>query len=126
MFFCQYQKTQKEIAELQKIIRSTQTILASYAQKRAKGMALNKEQLEYIKQLAMLTDAKKKELDVCTKKIEKLQENMEVQGQAYVKVTGQAYVGTKIIIGDLSMVVQSNTSYCKFEKVRGNIKAVSI
>ncbi len=122
----EYQKTQKEIAELQKIIRSTQTILASYAQKRAKGMALNKEQLEYIKQLAMLTDAKKKELDVCTKKIEKLQENMEVQGQAYVKVTGQAYVGTKIIIGDLSMVVQSNTSYCKFEKVRGNIKAVSI
>lgn len=122
----EYQKTQKQIAELQKIIRSTQTILGSYAQKRAKGMALNKEQLEYIKQLAMLTDLKKKELDECSARIEKLQESLEVQGQAYVKVTGQVYVGTKIIIGDLSMVVQSNTSFCKFEKVRGDIKAVAI
>ena len=122
----EYQKTQKDIAELQKIIRSTQTILSSYAQKRAKGMTLNKEQLEYIKQLALLTETKKKELDACTEKIEKLQSDMEVQSQAYVKVTDQAYVGTKIIIGDLSMVVQSNTSYCKFEKVRGNIKAVPI
>lgn len=122
----EYQKNQKDIAELQKIIRSTQTILSSYAQKRAKGMTLNREQLEYIKQLALLTDAKKKELDVCTAKIEKLQADMEIQGQAYVKVTDQAYVGTKIIIGDLSMVVQSNISHCKFEKVRGSIKAVPI
>ena len=68
----------------------------------------------------------KEELENCTEKIEKLQTDMEVQGQAYVKVTDQAYVGTKIIIGDLSMVVQSNTSYCKFEKVRGNIKAVAL
>ena len=76
--------------------------------------------------MALLTETKKKELDACTEKIEKLQSDMEVQSQAYVKVTDQAYVGTKIIIGDLSMVVQSNTSYCKFEKVRGNIKAVPI
>ena len=39
-------------------------------------MALNKEQLEYIKQLAMLTDLKKKELDECSARIEKLQESL--------------------------------------------------
>ena len=49
---------------------------------------LNKEQLEYIKQLALLTETKKKELETCTEKIEKLQADMEVQSQAYVKVTG--------------------------------------
>ncbi len=122
----EYQKTQKEITELQKIIKSTQVILSSYAQKRANGMTLNKEQLEYIKQLALLTEVKKKELDACNEKLESLQGNLEVQGQAYVQVNGQVYVGTKIIIGDLSMVVQNNTSHCRFEKVRGNIKPVAI
>ncbi len=122
----EYQKTQKDITELQKIIKSTQVILASYAQKRANGMTLNKEQLEYIKQLALLTELKKKELEACNEKIETLQDCLEVQGQAYVQVNGQVYVGTKIIIGDLSMVVQSNTSHCKFEKVRGTIKPIAI
>lgn len=122
----EYQQTQKEIAELQKIIRSTKVILSSYAEKRAKGMNLNEEQLNYIKSLALLTDNKQKELDKCTEKLEKLQEELAIQGQAYVKVTGQVYPGTKIIIGDLSTVIQSPSSYCKYEKVRGNIKPVAI
>lgn len=122
----EYQQTQKDIAELQKIIRSTKVILGSYAEKRAKGVTLNEDQLNYIKSLALLTDNKQKELDKCTEKLEKLHEELEVQGQAYVKVTGQVYPGTKIIIGDLSTVIQSPSSYCKYEKVRGNIKPVAI
>ena len=122
----EYQQTQKEIAELQKIIRSTKVILTSYAEKRAKGAVLNADQLNYIKSLALLTENKQKELDKCTEKVERLHEELEVQGQAYVKVTGQVYPGTKIIIGDLSTVIQSENHYCKYEKVRGNIKPVAI
>ncbi len=122
----EYQQTQKDIAELQKIVKSTKVILASYAEKRAKGAALNADQLNYIKSLALLVENKQKELDKATEKMERLHEELEVQGQAYVKVTGHVYPGTKIIIGDLSTVVQSENQYCKYEKVRGNIKPVAI
>lgn len=122
----EYQQAQKDIAELQKIIRSTKVILSSYAEKRAKGAVLNADQLNYIKSLALLTENKQKELDKCTEKVERLQEEMAIQNQAYVKVTGQVYPGTKIIIGDLSTVIQSTSHYCKYEKVRGNIKPVAI
>lgn len=122
----EYQRKQKDIAELQRIIKSTKVILASYAEKRAKGVTMTKEQLDYVKSLALLTENKQKELDKCLAKVERLQEELEVQNQAYVKVTGQVYAGTKIIIGDLSTVIQSGNTYCKFEKVRGNIKAVAI
>lgn len=122
----EYQQAQKDIAELQKIIRSTKVILANYAEKRAKGAVLNADQLNYIKSLALLTENKQKEMDKCMEKMERLQEEMAIQGQAYVKVTGQVYPGTKIIIGDLSTVIQSTNSYCKYEKVRGNIKPVAI
>lgn len=122
----EYQQLQKDIGELQKIIRSTKVILSSYAEKRAKGVNLSADQLNYIKSLALLTENKQRELDKCTERLEKLHEELEIQGQAYVKVTGQVYPGTKIVIGDLSTVIQSPASYCKYEKVRGNIKPVAI
>ena len=44
------------------------------------------------------------------------------QRKAAVVVQGNAYPGTTIIIGDVSMVLQSNYQYCRFEKVEGDVK----
>lgn len=120
----QYQQLQKDIGEIQRILNSTKSIISSYAEKKAKGVQLNKEQMEYLKSVILLDTNKKKELERDTQKIDEIQEKLNVQSKAYVEVRGQVYAGTKIIIGDLSMVVQNNCKMCRFERVNGNVKCV--
>lgn len=121
-----YQQLQKNVAENQKIIRSTDSIIASYSEKRAKGVQLKQEQMEYLKSVILLGNNKKKELQNDQDKIEEIQEKLSIQNDAFVEVRGQVFPGTKIIIGELSMVVQSTNHFCKFEKVRGNVKCVGL
>ncbi len=121
----EYLQLQKNVAETQKILTSTRSIMATYAEKRAKGVQLSNEQLEYLKSVILLDDNKKKELESEQKRIEEIQENLTAQNQAYVEVRGQVFPGTKIIIGELSMVVQNSNRACRFEKVRGNVKCIS-
>ena len=86
---------------------------------------LTAEQIEYLKSVILLDNSKKKELESTTKRIEELQEKLNIQNNAYVEVRGQVFPGAKIIIGDLSMVVQSANRACRFEKIRGNVKCIS-
>lgn len=121
----EYLQLQKNVAETQKILSSTRSIMASYADKRAKGVQLNNEQLEYLKSVILLDNNKKKELEKDQKRVEEIQEKLGIQNQAYVEVRGQVFPGTKIIIGELSMVVQNSNRSCRFEKVRGNVKCIN-
>jgi hypothetical protein len=43
-----------------------------------------------------------------------------------VIVNGEVYPGTKIIINDVSMNVQSSYKYCRFEKVSGDVKMLPL
>lgn len=121
-----YQQLQKDIGEIQRVLNSTRSIINSYAEKRAKGVQLTKEQLEYLKSVILLDTSKKKELERNTGKIEAIQKKLNTQNKAYVDVLGQVYAGTKIIIGDLSMVVPNSCKTCRFEKIRGNVKCIGL
>jgi len=121
----EYLQLQKNVTETQKILNSTRSIMATYADKRAKGVQMTNEQLEYLKSVILLDNNKKKELENDQKRVEEIQEKLSVQSQAYVEVRGQVFPGTKIIIGDLSMVVQNSNRSCRFEKVRGNVKCIN-
>lgn len=122
----QYQQLQKDVGEIQRVLNSTRSIISSYSEKRAKGVQLTKEQLEYLKSVILLDTNKKKELERNTEKMEAIQENLNTQSRAYVDVLGQVYAGTKIIIGDLSMVVPNSCKMCRFEKIRGNVKCIGL
>ena len=41
-------------------------------------------------------------------------------------VSGEVYPGTRISIMDVSMVVKSTMKYCKFVRLQGDVKMVSI
>lgn len=122
----EYQNLQKELLEIQKVIKSTQPILATFAEKKARGARFSQEQLQYIKSLILLSETKKKELEEKQLKWEELQERFEEQNNAYVEVLGEVYPGTTIVIRDVSMAVQSNYKYCRFERIRGDVKMVGL
>lgn len=118
----EFTELSKELVEIQKIIKSSQPIIASFAEKKAKGAKFSDDQLIYIKKLAFMVDLKKKELAEKYDLYEKMQEQLNSQSHAKVVVKGSVHPGTKIVIGDLSMVVQSTNHFCRFEKVQGNVK----
>ena len=51
-----------------------------------------------------------------------LDEQLQSQGQACVLVSGDVYEGTKVTIGDASMVLKSAATYCRFIREKGEVK----
>ena len=47
---------------------------------------------------------------------------MTSASEAMVRVKGEVYPGTRICIGDVSMVVSKTTHYCRFIRERGDVK----
>lgn len=117
-----YVQLQKEVAETVKLIKSTQPILISYGEKKARGVRFTEEQLKYVKDAARLIESKREEVEEKSREMNELQSIIGMQRKAAVVVQGSAYPGTTIIIGDVSMMLQSNYQYCRFEKVEGDVK----
>lgn len=121
-----YIRIQKEVADLMKALRSEQPILVNFSEKRAKGVRFSQEQLLYIKGIAKEMEANKHLLAKKNDELLDMQKIFEAQRRAVVEVTGEVYPGTTIVIGDVSMQVQSSYSYCKFERIAGEVKMASL
>lgn len=117
---------QKEIQELTRVILSVQPMLTSTQQKLAKGIKLSPDQIQYLKSLIALDQLKKKERDAKTIELDEIQDSLGHLTGAQIIVTGTVFPGTRICIGDLSMVVQGETKYCRFIKYDGEVKMTAI
>ncbi len=122
----EYMQLQKDVTELVREIKNAQPVITNFAEKRAKGVRFSAEQVAYIKQTAVLLEAKKKELEEKNAVMRELQLAFNPQEKACVKVTGEVYPGTTIIIGELSMNVQTTYQYCRFERVDGDVKMTAL
>lgn len=120
------QDLQKDIAEAAKVTRSVQPLLAATQQKLARGIKLSPEQIQYMKSLIALNQAKTKEIKDKTEEMENIQDSLVNTAGAQVVVTGIVFPGTRICIGDLSMVVHNEMQYCKFIKSDGDVKMTAI
>lgn len=120
------QDLQKEIAEASKVIKSVQPLLTATQQKLARGVKLSPEQIQYMKSLIILSQTKTKEVENKTKEIDQIQDSIGNLTGAQVVVTGIVFPGTRICIGDVSMVVHSEMQYCRFIKADGDVKMIAI
>ena len=113
---------QKQIMEDTKTLQTVQPILLSTKQKLAQGVKLKPEQVQYIQTLATTNQQKTQALAEANKELENLQKHAGNPAEAVVRVKGEVYPGTRICIGDVSMVVQKTTHYCRFVRERGDVK----
>lgn len=120
------QSLQKEIAEAARVVKSVKPLLDATQQKLAKGVKLSPEQVQYMKSLIALSQLKKKEVDDKTAEMEHMQDSLGNLTNAQVVVTGVVFSGTKIAIGDASMVVPSEMQYCRFIRSDGEVKMTAI
>ncbi len=120
------QNLQWDIANASRVIKSVQPLIEASRQKQAKGIKVTPEQLQYVKSLIALNRVKEKEIDDKAQEMERLQESIGTFTNAKVVVTGVVFPGTKISIGDGSMVVHGEMKYCKFIKLDGDVKMTAI
>lgn len=118
----QYIHLQKDVQEIVKTIRNTQPIISNFAERRAKGVRFSEDQLKHVRDAAKLLEVKKVELEQKNAQLAETQKIYETQRKAVVEVTGVVYPGTTIVIGDVSMIVQSAYQYCRFERIQGEVK----
>lgn len=122
----EFQKVQKQLAEVGKTLKSIQPVMAATTQKLRQGVKFPPDQAAYIRTLLQTNKQKQEELESCTKRMEELQGIMEGGGDAQVIVTGEVFPGTRITISDVSMVVKDNRKYCRFVKRKGDVTTVGM
>lgn len=113
---------QKQIGEDTKLLQTVQPTLVSAKQKLAKGAKLSPEQIQQIQSMAALNKQKTDAIAAANEEIEELQKQMMSTSETMVRVKDEVYPGTRICIGDVSMVVQKTTHYCRFIRERGDVK----
>jgi len=122
----EYFALQKDVAEIVRVIKNAQPIIQNFTEKKAKGARFSPEQVEYVKQNIALIEQKKNELNQKSERMKEIDAAISVGKESCVKITGEVYPGTTIIIGDVSMNVQNSYKYCKFERVEGNVKMMPL
>lgn len=119
---------QKRIVDINKQLATIKPVLAGAKQKIQSGVKMSADQLAQIQKLAKLHKELTDELNEKTNQFTDIQEEESktegIKGQ--VIVTGDVYPGTKICIGDVSMVVKQGMKYCRFIKEGGEVKMVGI
>lgn len=113
---------QKLIEEDTKALQTVQPVLVAAKQKISQGIKLSQEQLKHIQSLAVVNQQKTEAVKVYEEELQGLMEQAGDTVEAQIKVKGMVYPGTKICIGDVSMVVQKSTHYCRFVRERGDVK----
>ncbi len=122
----EYNKTQKEIGELVKAIKDAQPIIQNFMEKKAKGVRMTADQLEYVKKTAENLEKMKVQLTEKNARMQELSEIFDPNKKSEVIVTGEVYPGTVIIIGDVSMTVKDSYKYCRFIRQGGDVKMAPI
>ena len=119
------QNLRQEVAEKQKTLASIQPVLSNLAIKVKSGAQLSQEQKLYISKLMQTQNALNTEIESLTARLASLEAVHNIDTAAEVKVKGTVYPGTRVCISDVSMAVKSPAKYCKFVRLRGDVKITS-
>lgn len=116
----------KSIAEMTKKLREMDPVITTFAQKYKQGLPISMDQMKYLKALIKAREQYTEELRISSIEEKKLDELVGQQANAQVIVQGEAFPGVRIVIGEASMTVQNTMHYCRFVKVRGDVKMVGM
>ncbi|MBO4338074.1 MAG: DUF342 domain-containing protein [Lachnospiraceae bacterium] len=117
-----FQDLQKEMLEMQKKRQVIQTTLSGAAEKIKSGAKLPPEQMQYIQSLMQASKQIEEKLMADDDEICEIEELLQNKDEACVKVRDTAYPGTKIVIGDESVTLKKEASYCRFFYNQGDVR----
>lgn len=120
-----YMALRKEIMEIEKNLKQIQPFLVGLNQKMKANGKLSPEQLLYLKKLMENNKALTDRLFECEEEYDKLDELMQGNANACVKVKEEACAGTKITIKDASVILKDSLRFCRFIYDGGEVRSIS-
>ena len=117
------QELSKEMADIQKNLKTMVPVLDAAKQKLAQGIKMSPDQIKNVQQIAAVIKKSQEKLEEDTNELAILKENMAGGENACVEVTGAVYPGTVIAISDVSMIVKDVYKYCRFAIDKGDVRA---
>lgn len=121
-----YQFLQKDLVELQKSIRNMKTVIENFQKKISTGVQLSPEQIKYVKTLMNAFRDTNVKLQEESREFDQLDDAIRSSGHACIVVNGEVYPGTKVTIGDASLIVKDNIKFCRLIRESGEVKLAAI
>jgi len=112
-------------AEKQKTVEQIKPVLSNLAMSVRNGAVLTNEQKAYAAKLMAVQKSTDEELARIMVRLAELEAVCDPDTPTEVKVKGTVYPGTRVCISEVSMAVKTATKYCKFVKLRGDVKITS-
>ena len=120
------QELQKLVVEHKKAIEISHPVLTANMQKLRQGVKLKPDQMKYFQEMLQEENRRNQEIEQYLQEMESLQAILDASSNAKVEVSGEVFAGTKICIGDVSMVVKNSMKFCKFVKQQGDVKMTAL
>lgn len=121
-----FQQYQKDVMDARSELDRIEGIISSAKKRLAAGTTILEEQAKFVAASIVKKGELVSEINTKEKQIEEMQDLLEGKRIAHITVTGEVYPGTKVCISEVSMVVKSICQYCRFVKVRGDVKMEAI
>ncbi|MDD3367728.1 MAG: FapA family protein [Lachnospiraceae bacterium] len=121
-----YHEQQKQFAKLSSEMKQLELVVDNIKKQMARGADMSKQQMRHVQEVMQKKNALQDILDKTSEELNRLENQVTEDNEASVVVRGEVYAGTKICIGDVSMVTKGGTKYCRFVKQRGDVKIAGI
>lgn len=116
----------KEIASLEAEMGKIYPVLVAFGKRIGHGEKLDEIKMLQMKKLSGLYAQQEKELSDKKKEFKEMQECMEMDSNAKIKVTGDVYPGVQLVISDVSLNVKTKETYCQFIKDGADVRRKQI
>jgi uncharacterized protein (DUF342 family) len=117
---------QKDVVTAKKTLDTIKPTLDSITQKLKSGVKLTPDQVKYAQQLIELNKKLSAEINDKMITVTELQNKLSEAHKAEVVVMDNAYPGTTVSIGELSMVIKKPVKYSRFVAKDGDVKLAPI
>lgn len=109
-----FSELQKGTIDLRKDIARLEPVVKAIGEKLGKGDKLTLDQMKQAKVMSTNLAQMKEKLNNDMNEMAKLEIQFDECSDAFIRVTGQAYAGTKISVSEVSMVLKTAYHYCRF------------
>lgn len=119
-------ETEERIKEVKEALDKLDRVLITIKKTIKSGNQISPEQAKYLKVASVSKPKLKREIENLERQSESLQKILDAASNVSIRVEGVVNTGVKIVIKDISKIINDNISKCKFVREGADIKSLSI
>lgn len=116
------QNLRQELSDIQKSIKKVDPVVLAAAMKLKSGVTFEPDQMVHMKKLADESRNLHNTMNEDLFELNEIESILDIESEAAIEVTDVMYPGTILVISEATMTVKKPYKYCRFKKVRGDVK----